>query len=57
MMILTGARNESTIFVLEDGSEIAVTIIEPEQGKTEVLVTTEGDVSVVHNKSPTVCVL
>jgi hypothetical protein len=38
MMILTGSDDESTIFVLEDGSEIEVTINGLEGNRAEVVV-------------------
>jgi hypothetical protein len=48
MMILTGSKDESTIFVLEDGSEIEVTINELEGNRADVVVCSGEGVSLVH---------
>jgi len=47
MMQLTGSEDESIIFVLEDGSEIEITVIELEGNKSKVLVCTDIEVSVI----------
>jgi sRNA-binding carbon storage regulator CsrA len=48
MMMLTGIDDESTIFVLEDGSELEITIIELEGNKSKVVISSDEKVSVIH---------
>jgi hypothetical protein len=48
MMILTGSQDESTIFVLEDDSEIEIVINEFEGNRAEVIVCAGEGVSLVH---------
>jgi hypothetical protein len=48
MMILTGSADETQIYVLEDGSEIEVTINELEGNRAEVVVCSGEGVSLVH---------
>ena len=37
MMILTGARDESQVYVMDDGSEIEVVVVKPEGEKIKIL--------------------
>jgi hypothetical protein len=48
MMILTGSQDESTIFVLEDDSEIEIVINELEGNRAEVVVCSGKRVEVIH---------
>jgi sRNA-binding carbon storage regulator CsrA len=52
MMILTGSKDESQIYVLEDGSEIEITVIELEGNKAKVVICTGEHVSVIHKVAP-----
>ena len=48
MIILTGSADETQIYVLEDGSEIEITVIELEGTKSKVVVCTGEELEVIH---------
>ena len=48
MMILTGSADESQIYLLDDDSEIEITVIELEGRKSKVVICTDKEVEVTH---------
>jgi len=47
-MLLTGSADEPISIVLDDDSEIEITVIELEGNKSKVIVCSEEHVSVIH---------
>jgi sRNA-binding carbon storage regulator CsrA len=48
MMILTDAADRSQIYVLDDDTEIEITVIEIEGAKSKVVICTSDEIEVIH---------